>query len=567
MMQSKQRGAVAAYVVLVLSILLTVSVGVANFAVQSLTRVRQDRNSMIAEQASFAALDQMTSKAYTDLSSSTNGAFTASTLNLSSDVNAIAPGATATGWVTPSSLKVAYVTATATYKGISRSVRNNIQEKEVGIWNNAVFAGTGATGQAINGNVDIRGSLHILGEGEPYLDLNGNGQRDAAEDFVDKTPKNGIWDPGETFTDSNGDGAYTVAEPYNDMNANGIYDPPLTQTSLDSSFSGNAYVGNNYSGAPASLLAQIPIIPKVNGIGTLGAEVRVQHGMVSISGSASIGTGSVVDGGLSKATLDGMYVNDGYTGNQGASSVFSDNGTTNVYDLGNLGITFPVITGIGAQTYTAKDGSTWSTHQNYLDSKSMTIPVSTIVASTTSFSYGPDANGNSISFLKGSPGLINITGVIKIVGNLQLGEKNGDLAYTGSGTIYSTGSINVDGDLLPQAGKIFPTQTRLGLIAKQNLNLATGAGSSQLSMAGAFYAQGTIVSAKQNQIAGTFVASYFDMGANVPNIYQVPSLSSNMPPAMPGDKRYFTFKVLTFRDRSPLPGSGDSFNGGSPFAG
>ena len=68
-------------------------------------------------------------------------------------------------------------------------------------------------------------------------------------------------------------------------------------------------------------------------------------------------------------------------------------------------------------------------------------------------------------------------------------------------------------------------------------------------MAGAFYAQGTIVSAKQNQIAGTFVASYFDMGTNVPNIYQVPALPQNMPPAMPGDKNYYSLKVRSWRQR------------------
>ena len=79
--------------------------------------------------------------------------------------------------------------------------------------------------------------------------------------------------------------------------------------------------------------------------------------------------------------------------------------------------------------------------------------------------------------------------------------------------------------------------------------LAAGSGSSQLSMAGAFYAQGTIVSRKQNQIAGTFVANFYDMGTNVPNIYQVPALPRNMPPAMPGDKNYYTLKIRSWRQR------------------
>jgi hypothetical protein len=68
-------------------------------------------------------------------------------------------------------------------------------------------------------------------------------------------------------------------------------------------------------------------------------------------------------------------------------------------------------------------------------------------------------------------------------------------------------------------------------------------------MAGAFYAQGTIRSAKQNQIAGTFVANFYDMGTNVPNIYQVPTLVHNMPPGMPGDKNYYTIRLHTWRER------------------
>jgi hypothetical protein len=564
-MMNKRTGAVSAYVVLSLAVLLTLSLGVSSYGTQSLLRVRRDRDTLIAQQAAFAALDHMTGKAYTDLSATgSNGKFAYAALTLSDTISPIAPGCVANAWVTPSSNSNAYITATVTYKGITRSVRNNCIEKDVGIWNNAIFAGSGATGQAINGNVDIRGSVHILGDGEPYLDLNGNGVRDAAEAYTD-TNHNGKWDPGEPYTDSNGDGVYTPAEPFNDVDNNGVYDPPMTQTSLDTSFSGTAYVGNNYNGIPANVKAVIPTIPQVGGINSLSAEVRVKHGMVAISGSASVGTSSIVNGGLDKATVDGMYVSDGYSGNKGASSVYSDNGTTNTYDLGNLGISFPIISGIGAQTYTDTSNTAWTTQQNYLDSKSLVVPVTTITSASTNFSYGPDANGNSLSWNKAT-GNLNITGIVKIAGNLQIGAKD-SLTYTGNGTIYSTGSINIDGNLLPQSGKVFPTTARMGFIAAQNINLATGNGSSQLSMAGAFYAQGTIKSAKQNEIAGTFVASYFDMGTNVPDLFQVPSLPYNMPPAMPGDKHYVSLKIRTFRDRSPKNGVTDTFSGGSPFTG
>ncbi len=72
-------------------------------------------------------------------------------------------------------------------------------------------------------------------------------------------------------------------------------------------------------------------------------------------------------------------------------------------------------------------------------------------------------------------------------------------------------------------------------------------------MIGAFYAQGTIRSAKQNQIAGTFVATYYDMGTNVPNIYQVPALKNNLPPGMPGGDPILVIKRQTWRERSATP--------------
>lgn len=554
----EKSGSVSAYVLLCMAVLVTASVGVSALAINSLQRVRVDRRSVTAQQAAFAALDHMSGKAWNSLEPN-NGVFVQSEEDISDDLDPLAPGVFAYGWITPTANnRYAWVTASALFDGTTRSVRTLINGRDVGIWNNAVFAGSGASGQAINGNVDIRGSMHILGEGEAYLDLNGSGQRDPAEPFTDNNG-NGIWNPGEAFTDVNGDGSYTVAEPYNDTNANGFYDPPLTQTDMNSSFSGNAHVGNHYSGMPAALEALVPPPPTIGGVEQLGAEVRVKHGMIGINGSATIGSSGVIDGGTSKAKIDGSYVNDGFTGNQGASSVFSDNGTSGTYDLGNIPLEMPIISGIGAQSYKAADGSIWSTEENFLDTRALVIPVSLIKSTTAAFSYGPDVYGNSISFtpqVGATPATINITGVVKVAGDLQIGAKD-SIRYLGNGTMYASGNLRIDGDLLPRAGFKFPTTARMGLIAKRNMYLATGAGSAQLSLAGAFYAQGTIVSAKQNQIAGTFVANFYDLGTNVPNIYQVPTLTANMPPAMPGDRRFYTLKVKSFRDRSPAPGYSD----------
>jgi hypothetical protein len=550
MNKRKNKGWFSVLALTSLMLLLLVGLGVAAYALNGMKRAQRDKRASVAFQAAQAGLEFQIGEAYAAVPS-TKGSFLPVVTDLEEPLASIAPGCTGSATVTPNAdASWAWVTSTVSYAGYTTSVRALISCKDVGIWNNAVFAGSTASGNSINGNVDVRGSVHILGEGEPYSDLNGNAKRDAAEPFTDSN-SNGVWDPGEAFTDVNGDGVRNPGEPYADLNLNNTYDPPVQQTELNSSFSGNAHIGNNYTGMSPLLSPFLPELPKVNNQYSLSSEVRVKHGMISLQGSATIGQSGVVDGGLSKGTVDGVFVSDGFTGNPGAAAVFSDNGASNNYDLENVPLKMPVLSGIGSEPYVV-GAQTFPDHETYLDTKSLTVPVNTIVYDTPAFSYGPDANGNLFSFTPasgGNPAYLTINGVVRVLGDLQIGSKNGEIRYQGSGTIFTKQNLYVDGDLLPRSGFTFPTTAKLGLIAKRNMYLAAGNGSSQLTMAGAFFAQGTIVSAKQNQIAGTFVASYYDMGTNVPNIYQVPALTKNMPPAMPGDKSYYTIKVRTWRER------------------
>jgi len=546
----KQQGTIAVLTLFVLFILVVAGTTAALSSLQSIRHSSQNSRSWVALQVAEAGIELETAKAFLGLSTSA-GRYIQASYDRSSYCSDFAPGVQLTTQISPmANPKWAYITSTATYQGVSRSVRMLVKSKDVGIWNNAIFAGTGAVGQAINGNVDIRGSVHILGDGEAFTDLNGNGQRDVAETFTDSN-HNGVWDPGEPFVDANGDGVWNSAEPYNDTNHNGVYDPPLTQTDLNSTFSGNGYIGNNYSGMPVALESVVPPPPLVNNIETLSAELRCKHGRVGLSGTATVGTNSVVDGGTSKNTLDGTFVSDGWSGNKGSASVYSDNGSANGYDLGAMGIDFPLLSGIGADSYRDSTGQNWADQETFLNSRSLTIPVSTIKSTTAAFTYGPDQYGNKVVFTPqagATPAKLTVTGIVKVVGNLQLGAKD-TIRFDGCGTIYATGDLNIDGNILPVAGKTFPTQTTIGFIAKGNMGLATGNGSSQLSMCGAYYAQGRITSRKQNQIAGTFVSNFFDMGTNVPNIYQVPELPNYMPPGMPGDQRVFTVTTMSWRRR------------------
>ncbi|HWP30283.1 MAG TPA: hypothetical protein VNK96_00950 [Fimbriimonadales bacterium] len=545
----RNRGITSVVMLLVLTVLLLGALAVSGIAGSGMSRARREYYAAQTFQAAQAGVDYQRQELINYLEQ--HGLKLSYQERKLEDLPITLPeGVTGKITVMPFEGDRAWITCEAQLKGVSRSVRVLVKARDVSIWNNAIFAGSGASGQAINGNVDIRGSVHLLGNGEAFSDLNGNGKRDDAEPFEDKNG-NGMWDAGENFTDSNGDGVWNPAEPYNDSNWNGKYDPPMTVTELNSSFSGTAYIGNNYNGAPADLISKIPPIPEVDGKKSLSTEVRVKHGQIKIQGSATVGTQYNYNG--AKGPVDGTYVSDGWTGSPGAGGVYSDNGTGEQYDLGDK-VEFPLIDGIGAEPYyDAVTGTTYSTFKDYLDDNSMTVNLSSFSTSMSAFTYGPDAQGNYLSW-DPSTNTLTIKGIIKINGNFTLGQKKQTINFDGNGTFYSTGTIDIHANLLPKSGKLFPTGAVIGLVALKDINLATGSGDSQLMMMGAFYAQGTIRSAKQNQIAGTFVANYYDMGTNVPNIYQVPKLKDHLPPGMPGGEIYVTVKQLTWRDRVPKDG-------------
>ncbi len=520
-MKTKKSGAIAAYCLLTGGLVLLAGLSAAGYSGHSMLRATNDANAAVAFEATQATLDLAIADVQLDMQ--TNKQITKFSYNLSDTIGTIAPGSVATVAVVQSADKsYAWVTASNTYKGLTKSLRVMVKPDNVDIWNNAIFAGAAAAGGAINGNVDVRGSVHILGDGHPFTDTNGNGK----------------WD---------------VGEPYQGVLGTGSHVDPLGSSSVAAGLSGTAYIGNNYVSVPSAITSIVPAPPTVNGYSTLNTEVRVKQGQLSLSGTADIGAtaGSIQGIGPTKDTIDGSYVTNGYTGNKGAGNVFSDNGTNNPYDLGSYGITFPYINGIGAKQYTDSGGSNWSNQQTYLGSRSLWVPVTTIKSTTAAFSYGPDQYGNSISFTPASgsnPAVLTTNGIIAFNGPLQIGAKD-TINFQGIGTIYSNQDINIDGNVVPVSGKLFPTGTTLGFIATRNINLAAGNGSSQLTLAGAFYAQGKIYSAKQNQIAGTFVSNYFDMGSNVPSIYEVPSLIQNMPPGMPGDKSVYVMRRVGWRER------------------
>jgi hypothetical protein len=415
------------------------------------------------------------------------------------------------------------------------------EPEDVGCWGNLLFCGVGQAGKSINGNVVMHGKIQLLGDGEPYTDVDGDLKWDSAELYTDLN-LNGQYDIGEVYVDADQDGHRDGKEPFTDFNGNNTCDPPLTVTDMATEIGGTAHVGNNYDGIPAVLSAKIPPCPTQyfggEEVQSLSTKVRVKHGRVDInSGSATIGDPNVSGGSpCRKETVNGVYVSDGFGGNHGASQVHSDNGTSNSYDLGNT-VTFPDVI-----LPCTVDGVDYDCHMDYLEQEGLTINGPLVLKPNQDYGPVSDGNGNKL-YVNGTTKQIEVQGIVRVVGDLTLekasGSGNETFNYYGRGTLASTGNIRISTHLLPVGA--FPTTDALGILARKQLGLATGSGDSQLNMIGAFYAQEKVTTGKQTKLAGAIVSSYFDV-KNVPHLYHVPKLAElnaqgkyqYLPPGMPG---------------------------------
>jgi Tfp pilus assembly protein PilX len=304
----------------------------------------------------------------------------------------------------------------------------------------------------------------------------------------------------------------------------------LTSTDTAIDMGGGAKILNQYTGISSTLngkLVQnalaIAAIP-----GKLRAEFRVKRGRTSISSNAS-GVGE------STSNVRGVYTNDGFTGTH-ANQVYSDNGKNQKYDIpSDIAIPFPM------------PDTAWL-NANSLDI-SGSLPASggnyTLDSNTSSFSLQPDAHGNTISWNQGT-GTLTLNGVFKVPGNLNLAKKNNIVLYSGKGTLYATGDVNIYDCVLPATASSYPSTNIIGIIAGNNMDMDSNV--SQVRHCGAFYAQNSIIMAKQDQIAGTIVTNYFNLGSQVPSIYQVPLLSKNLPPGMPGGPPYIFIKTAYWKE-------------------
>jgi hypothetical protein len=417
---------------------------------------------------------------------------------------------------------------------VAEVIRENLS-----VWNNAIFGGSGSTGGVIEGNAQIYGSVNLLG-------------------------------------DNVGEGAAAIE-------------------ALD--MSGASIIYNNYGevdtlyGISSELNSKLPPLPQTDGTGlyTLDAKLRVKNGAVGISGSSQIGQDQT-DASLygAEGPMNGIYIETSldevrWTGNAvvdgdpKSTSVYSDNGYDALYDVSDVaGLQMPLIE--GQEYYDVGTDNTYSSYDTFFDNigdpddyrcleinlpggqSTLTLDETasgqtTIAASTWTGSSPPvfatagsgftlTAGPNEFSYdpmAVGGPRL-TVKGMVRINGNLVLGQGTGSakpITYTNEhGTIFAagtgarpSGNITVRADVLP-AGT-FPTDAALGLVAGNRMYLGQP-GDANMKVAAALYAERYIRSSLENEIAGTFVSQYFDMGTAVPSIFQVPTLPYNLPPGLPG---------------------------------
>ena len=404
---------------------------------------------------------------------------------------------------------------------MERTVEEIIEGGDVNVWRNAIFGGTGQAGGLINGNVSIHGSVHLLG---------------------DDIPEGGV-----------------------------------AVTAID--LIGASLIHNNYVGMPADLAARIPSLPSTlfNGemVETLEAKLRVRNGLVGMSGNSEIGEPDVA-GNSVKETMDGTFVNDGWTGNSviddgdrgDPTSVFSDNGWDMPYDLGDR-VPLPVFADDWRDMFTGDrvvNSSTGAfyTHDEYFTELAGTpIVGDVLIEADVDYYYNATRPGDpdpanrlptdDFLYFDATSNVMEINGQIEIQGNLEItrgGGNDGTINYTGRAAILVKGDVILDTDLLAvnsdgSTANSFPVNNVIGIMAENNMVVGSLA---QLQLMGAFYAQNQLRSEKQTIILGTFVSNYFDMGTNVPDIFQVPELADNLPYGMIGAYPILVFSRVSWRE-------------------
>lgn len=444
----------------------------------------------------------------------------------------------------PSETRMYTVYAIGRNGTVTRELEVVCQAKKVGVWENAVFAGPGVLGGLINGSINARGSVHLLGD-----NLLGG--------VLGLTSSLGL--------------------------------------------GGGNQVRNYYQGIPNELRNRIPDLPETvvagEAVETLGAEFRARNGVIGLAGGSTLGDAQAFGNGV-KETLDGVFVTGGWIGDAvtpdgdrgDPQNVFSDNGWDALYDLADR-VVFPLLGGtwrnpVGGEPEQNPDTGAPYTHGEYFrqvlvgaaddpDDGQYTGNV-TIDARGDHFYWNattgeqrqgslptvvPPKTDDYILFDK-TRDVLDINGQIAIDGNLTFTGRGNEktINYTGRGAILVDGNVRLDANLLTcnkgnpsDTVASFPVNNALGIMASENITIGSTLldllFNSKLKLMGAFYAEKQVVSLKQAQVAGTLVSNQFNLGLTAPDVFQVPTLGDNLPEGMVGDVPVTALKQISWRER------------------
>ncbi len=135
---------------------------------------------------------------------------------------------------------------------------------------------------------------------------------------------------------------------------------------------------------------------------------------------------------------------------------------------------------------------------------------------------------------------INYT-TVGVGGTLYAKEKGDDWSDDSTAGDHKV-SITVNSSLLPLG--IYPTVDTLGLLAKDRIVMARAS----KRVAAAVFAENQVSITKQYQVVGAVVTRFFDLGVQVPRVYQMPNLVKYLPPGLPGGQAFNFVKILSWRE-------------------
>jgi hypothetical protein len=279
--------------------------------------------------------------------------------------------------------------------------------------------------------------------------------------------------------------------------------------------------------------------------------------------------------------MDGTYVTDGWTGTSTIddggrgipTEVYSDNGHSETYDLGDR-VPMPLLSdywrdpGTGATRWDSSRND-WYTHENYFREVLVGDPANptdglitgdvVIDARTGDYYYNASRSADpnpanrqatdDYVLFNSTTNEMELNGQLYINGSLTLTGQGNDrtMYYTGRGAILVNGNATIEANLYAGRTAVlsYPAANCFGLMAAGNMMVG---GAAQLDLMGGFYAQGSVSSQFQSTTTGTFVGNFFNMGTNVPRIFQVPTLADNLPLGMIGNYPIMSLGIESWRE-------------------